>query len=253
MEQIPFEKNTMNDDNWEKDLKTIKEKLIEYPEDGYLWLEYGDFLHDECDNPAKTVRAYRNAARLLEDKDLRLRLGVAYDRAGQTEKGILTIKESLDENPRANGYCILADVYLKNNMFMEAQSACEKAIEMDPHFEEAYYLMGEALKLESPERAIECYRKAIEFDPAYQLSWHALGRELAGRMESIEEGIEALRIAVELDPQDGWAQITLANALWRKGQIHEADEWYKSAIEVYPDYPEFRKWYNQFLKSQKQE
>ena len=241
----------MNDDNWYQKLKTIKNKLEKFPNDGYLWLEYGDFLHEECDDPLKTIYAYKKAGELLKNKDIRLRLGVAYDRAGQSEKGILIIKESLDKNPRANGYCILADVYLKNNMYKEAKWACEKAIKLEPDFEEAYYLFGEALKPESSEKAIEYYRKAIKLDSNYQLAWQALGRELTAKEDTIDEGIKSLKRAIELDPEDGWAQIYLANALWRTGKIQEADKWYKSAIKIYPEFAQLRKWYNEFLVSVK--
>jgi tetratricopeptide (TPR) repeat protein len=238
--------NNISDGTWGKKLK---DRLNDFPENGELWIEYGDFLLDECDNPLKTIEAYEKAADLLKGKDVRLRLGLAYDRAGQPEKGISIIIESLNDNARSNGYCILADIYLKNDMFKKAQSACKKALEIDSNFEEAYYLLGEALKRESPEKAIECFRKALDLDPKYQLSWQALGRVLAGTKEGIREGITALRKAIELDPDDGWAQIYLANALWKIGDIKEAEKWYKSAIEIYPELPELRKWYEQFLNS----
>jgi len=236
-------------EHWGETLDRLKIKLKKDPNNGLLWLEYADFLDQECDNPKRTIEAYRKAQRLLPNKDLRLKLGSAYDSAGYTSKGISIIEEFIQDSPSPPGYCILANIYIKNDMFQEAISTCKKALEIDPNFEEAYYLLGEAIKDKSYEKAIEYYRKAIDLDNEYQLAWQALGRELIANKKSINEGIVALRKAIEIDPEDGWATIFLANALWRIGEIAEADKQYQLAVMTFPDYPKFRKLYKEFLQN----
>lgn len=235
-------------DNWKDKLKGFKKKLEDDPNDGKLWYEYGAFLEEECDNPERTIYAFEKAQKLLPSMDFRLRIGAAYASAGNLEKGILLIKQNLNESPDAAGYCILADVYLNNDMCLEATDACKKALEINPNYEEAYYLYGESVKNGSREQAIRHYKKAIKIDKNYQLAWQALGRELVVKTESIEEGLSALKIAIELDAEDGWAKIYMANALWRIGDVDKADKYYREAISTFPDYPEFRKWYKEFLK-----
>lgn len=226
----------------------IERKLKTDPYNGYLWLDYGDILLDEYDEPLATVTAYKNAQKYLPDKDMRLKIGVALNRAGKSSEGIKIIKESLKENPRANGYCILADIYISNSMNDLAILECDKALQIDPNYEEAFYLKGESLKFDCPQKSIKYYKKAISIDNEYQLSWFALGREMIATEEGLEEGIKALMRAIELDPHDGWAQIFLANAYWKIGNIILAEKWYKLAIKTYPDFDVFQKMYNQFLK-----
>ena len=236
-------------DQWKERLERLKIELKRDPDNGLLWLEYADFLDQECDNPTKTIEAYKNAQRLLPDKDLRLKLGSAYDSAGYTAEGISMIKECIQDKPSPPGYCILANVYIKNDMFLEAISLCKSALNIDQNYEEAYYLLGEATKHKSSEEAIKYYRKAIDLDNEYQLAWQALGRELIANKKSINEGIVALRKAIEIDPEDGWAVIFLANALWRIGKIAEADKQFQLAVRTFPDYPKFREFYKEFIQN----
>jgi tetratricopeptide (TPR) repeat protein len=237
----------MNTGKWEGKLEDLQKRLQQNPNDGLLWLAYAEFLDEECDNPKKACHAFERAQQLLPDVDLRLRIGAGYDKAGEFERGVALIQESLKETPRPSGYCVLADVFLRNDMYYEAIHACQKALELNQDYEEAYYLLGEAVRHSSRERAIQYYRQAIMRDPDYQLAWQALGRELVAGKDTIEDGILALRRAIELNPEDGWARIFLANALARLGRNDEADESYKAAIAAFPEYLAFRTWYAEFL------
>lgn len=235
------------DTELKKKLDEFQSKLKQDPNNGLLWYEYGNFLDEEFDSPDKTVHALEKAQELLPNVDLRPRIGESYDRAGEFEKAISIIQESINQNPQSSAYCMLANVYIRNDMYNYAVSACEKALELDPYYEEAYYLLGNAVRHNARERAIQYYRDAIRLDPEYQLAWQALGRELIAQKSTIEEGILALRKAIALNSEDGWAWIFLANALARKGNNAEADKAYREAIAAFPDYPDFRRWYDQFL------
>jgi tetratricopeptide (TPR) repeat protein len=238
----------------ENDIKNIdyyRDRLKNDNKNGFLWMDYADFLDENCSEPEKIVAAYRKAQELLPSKDLRLRLGLALSKAGQSVEAIKIMKESLAESPRSYGYCMLSSVYINCAQNDNAISACNTAIALDPDYEEAYYLLGEALKDKSSHESIKYYRKAVQLDPGYQLAWQSLGIALIEKDVTIEEGISALRKAIELSPDDSWSQIYLANALWRNGNIEEADMWYQSAISINPDSSEFRKWYDEFLGREK--
>lgn len=229
-------------------LEEFENLLIKQPNKGILWLDYGDFLETHFDCPFEVVEAYKKAAIFLPGKDLRLRLGVAYSNVGQIEKGINLIEQSLSENPRSHGYCMLAFILIQESRLIDARTMCKKAIKLDPLFEESYYLLGETFRGKSCERAIENYQRAISLDPNYQLAWQALGRELV-RKKKIREGILALSKALEIDPEDGWARIYLANAYWRIGEHQKAKQNYEKAISENPHDKNFSKWYDEFKKS----
>lgn len=227
-------------------LANYREKLLNEPKCAVLWIEYGDFVDNEYDMPDEVVRAYENAARLLPNKDLRLRLGGAYIIAGKPDVGLSLIKDSVSENPRAHGFCFLADAYLQLEDYESAKQAAEQAIIEDVDFEEGYYLLGEATRRFSRTDAIGCFRKAIQLDYTYALAWQALGRELAADDDTIHEAVTALRRAIELDPEDGWAMAFLADALGRIGRTGEADNWYRRAISAFPGYEEMKRRYAEF-------
>ncbi len=232
-------------------LKQFQSQLQQNPENWRLWKDYGDFLDEEYIGVEhKILQAYQKVAQLNPKADFRVVLGRACVRVGEIEKGLGMIQQSIDDNPRVDAYCILADVLMCSlDRYAEARAACEKAIECEPDFEEAWYLLGEATKDESRYEAILHYRYAIELDPNYQLAWQALGRELLFDREFVES-IDALKKAIELDPEDGWAMIFLANALAKTGQFDEADRWYQAAIKAFPDYDQFKEWYSEFLRQQ---
>ena len=232
-----------------RQLKYYQAQIRQDPDNGILWLEYGNFLDREfIDIDNKVIEAYQKAVQLLPKTDLRPKLGSIYVRFGDAEKGFQLIQESIAENPRVTtSYCYLADALIHEERYAEACTACEKAIECEPDFEEAHYLLGDAVRHESHEESIRHFQRAVELDPDYQLAWQALGREYLST-EDYSDSIQACKKAIELDPEDGWAMIFLANAFARTGSLDEADKWYRAAIKAFPDYDTFKKWYAEFQR-----
>jgi len=241
----------MSENPWNEKLDDFRSRLEREPDNGLLWIEYGDFVREQNENPEKVIYAYERARDLLPNNDMRLRLGAAYAEAERFEEGVSLIKESLAEHPRSHGFCKLADVYFQYYMYADAKDACEKAIELDDAFEEAYYLMGKAVRHESHEQAIRYFKEAISRDHEYHLAWRALGSSLAADDTKLQEAIEALRQAITLDPEDGWSKVYLANIFWRMDKYDDADRWYREAIDTYPDLDDVKRWYQEFLDERK--
>jgi tetratricopeptide (TPR) repeat protein len=242
--------STKTDSHWQKTLQDLRDGVKTYPQSGKRWLTYADFLHDECDDAKETVRAYEKASELLPSMDLRLRLGAACVDAGEVERGLSLIKSSLAETPRAHGYCILANAYLKCERDLEAEQACRQAIRLEEENEEAHFLYAEAVRKRSRSDAIRYYRIAVQLDPQYQVAWSALGREMIADATSRREGVRCLGRAIELNPNDGWSRVYMANALWRLGDSERAESEYKAAIKAFPAYADVYVWYAEFLESQ---
>lgn len=239
----------MNRNSLKKRFDLFRRDLKRSPRDGLLWFRYGRFIDEECDNTVEAVRAFEMARRYLPGKDLRLRLGSAYVKDGQARRGIALIRESLLDRPRAHGYSFLADSYIQLGKFKQAQAACRKALELEPDYEEAFYLMGEAIWPTSREKAIPYFREAIARDKNYQAAWQALGSVLVGDDAARAEGIAALKKALRLKHDDVWARIYLANAYWSLRRYTEAEEQYRASIRISPEFSDVRKWYADFLRS----
>lgn len=226
------------------------ERLVrEHPTSGEAWLEYAWLLDHECHNPRSASRAYEEAQRLLPDRgDIGLLRGSALVEAGEIKQGLTLIIERLKISPSSHAYCILAKVMLDRGKALTATRLLQKAILLDPDFEESYYLMGRALCDASKRReAIDYFREAVKRDESYQIAWQQLGVSLIREEKSRGEGIKALHRAVALDPEDPWSLLYLGIALWQEGRIREAVPFYRRAHELCPADPDFRRWYDEIL------
>jgi tetratricopeptide (TPR) repeat protein len=237
----------MTDEEFHNQFERLKRATEEHPQDGQAWSAFGDFLCNESQNPCLAVRAYERAQELLPHQDMRLRLGRAYTLVGKAEEGIALIEACAEQHRSPEGYCFLSDAYARNGRRAEAEEAARAAIRADPAFEEGYYLLGEALKDHDRAAAINAYRTAISLDGNYALAWQALGREL-GSCGDKEGSVRALKKAVELDSTDVWSHVLLANVLWTGGHIREADQEYRIALRLAPEWEDIRRWHAEFLE-----
>jgi len=124
------------------------------------------------------------------------------------------------------------------NIFDEAEKAYRRAIEIDPEYTPAWFYLGILLKDEFNrlEEAEEAYRQAIGIDPEYALAWNNLGFLLTDKLNRHEEAEKAYRRAIEIDPEFIFALGNLGNLLTNKLNRHEeAEEAYRRVIEIDPE------------------
>jgi tetratricopeptide (TPR) repeat protein len=249
-------KHHLSGEAWQARVEEFRRLVTERPNDGDLWLRYAQFLEQECDNPRLVVTAYENVQRLLPYLDCRPNLGSALVEVGRTDEGLTLLRQSIQEEPNAPKFGLLAAALLRIGEVAQARVQAEKAIELEPGFEEPHYLFGESLRRDPtlpPDvkwtRAAAAFREAVRLDPNYRLAWQKLGFVLCNEPETIPEGIEALQRARALGPTDGWTHIYLANAYWQSGDLERARESYLAAIAAEPDSTVFQNAYNEFLDS----
>lgn len=142
--------------------------------------------------------------------------------------------KSLDLNKGARTYTLLGVTQLEMGLIEEARESFYKAIKIDPAYEEAYYNLGFTYR-EEPSEAIKLFEKAIDLDPGYSIAHRELGWYLRHLMK-LPEALYHLNRAIELDGTDGWSYIYLGNTLWADNDLVSAEETFKKAIEVWPEY-----------------
>ena len=114
----------------------------------------------------------------------------------------------------------------------------QKATELEPRMEAAFYFLGNTYALsEQYEKAFDAYRRAIELNPNHAPYYKRMVL-IAEKLANSEEVIRCLQEVVRLDPDDVVSQLNLAKALSKKGRFQEAIEQLQAAIKKAPDYKE---------------
>ncbi len=92
-------------------------------------------------------------------------------------------------------------------MAVKAEAAIRKAVELDPGYANAWYVLGKLLKnhLNRYEESEAAYRKAIELDEKDAYPWNGLGNLFQDHLNRYEESEAAYRKAIELDEKNAYA------------------------------------------------
>ncbi len=112
----------------------------------------------------------------------------------------------------------------------EAASHFNKALEINPQFDQALHNSGMMLvQQRKPQEAIEQFSKAVEINPNFLEAYNKLGAALAetGRLD---EAAVALSKALEINPRHPTAHANMALVLERQGKLDEAVTHYSEAL-----------------------
>jgi TolB-like protein len=125
-------------------------------------------------------------------------------------------------------------------VFVDAESAARRALELDPRSSEAEVALGRLAELswlasgrERREEAGEHFRRALELDPRSTLALYWLGR-----YEMPTDPARAIALfehAIEQDPLELMAASSRALALLQAGRSDEARTEYERVLGIYPD------------------
>jgi len=122
---------------------------------------------------------------------------ISLDKPNETEK-YRRVKVDTSGND-ASTYLSRGNKNLPN--YQEAIKNYDKAIELDPKFESAYYMRGVAYcGLHNYREAIKHYNKAIELDPENPL-YYSVRAWAYGHVGNYEEAMKDCNKAIELDPK----------------------------------------------------
>ncbi|MEG4456549.1 tetratricopeptide repeat protein [Microcoleus sp. N9_A1] len=117
-----------------------------------------------------------------------------------------------------------------------AIAACEKALEIDPKYVDAWNGLGDTLNdLGRNSDAIAAFETALKIDPRYHYAWNGLGWVL-NDLGRNSDAIAAFKKALKIDPKYHYAWNGLGWALNDLGHYSEAIGAYEKALEINPKY-----------------
>jgi DNA-binding transcriptional MerR regulator len=149
--------------------------------------------------------------------------------AGAAPPGLTVEMESVDELLER------ATWLEEEERYDEAARAYRRAIVRAPDRTEAYYNLGNVLRMTGrAEAAEELYRLALAVDPENELAWYNLAdvQEEVGREA---EAIESLRRAIDAEPTFADAHFNLASVLEAGGDIVAAREHWRAYVSLDPN------------------
>src|SRR5690606_22369586 len=116
----------------------------------------------------------------------------------------------------------------------EAAAVCRRAIVADPRRAEAYFNLGNILRMMDRARAAEeMYRMAVALEPTNSLALYNLA-DILEEFEEYGEAIEALGEAVRLDPTFADAHFNLATCLEQAGRRADAAVHWRAYLRLDP-------------------
>jgi tetratricopeptide (TPR) repeat protein len=121
--------------------------------------------------------------------------------------------------------------------YVEAISAFDEAIEIDPQYAAALCYKSFTLnELGKHDEATSPYDKAIEIDPQYvAAAWENKGNDLE-QSKRYDDALEAYNRAIDLDPKDARTWFGKGYVLSKQAELNESMKAYDKAIEIDPEY-----------------
>ena len=113
----------------------------------------------------------------------------------------------------------------------------KRVLELQPSFHSARRDLAMAyMEIGDVENATNHLIEVLRLDPKDAWSWVVLGNLYVREKGDPETGEKFLRKALELKPDDAWALNSLAAGYQKKGQNHEAIEYFDKATEANPQF-----------------
>jgi predicted O-linked N-acetylglucosamine transferase (SPINDLY family) len=126
--------------------------------------------------------------------------------------------------------------HFQAGQFSEAESICQKLLQITPNHPEALYLLGLiAYDAKAYETAFNHVTQAKRINPSNPFYPNLLGSILC-EQDKLDEAVTAHRLAISLKPDFAEALHNLGNAYQKQDKLNEAIASYQKAISIKPNY-----------------
>ena len=164
-------------------------------------------------------------------------VGLAYQAQNQPEKALAWFQKAVDLDPDYDeAYSNVGGILVNLGRVADAVPYLERAIAINPESHVAFSNLGSAMKrLNRLDEAIACYRKSISLYPDYETAHNNLGAVLTEKGD-FEGAVGHLQRAIQINPNYHEPYSNLGLAMMQEGRIKEAIACYRKALALKPDY-----------------
>ena len=240
------DRGEMNEElqKYEKELEKLNKKM-----------EYAKTIGDatrrfqEMEQIKKSIdEVFHSKIKLLVEQGVQLANNRKFDDSFKNFEAAITINESIKSPEYKNRIAIKyeykmkliekAQLEIENQNYDTAIDDCNKALELDSTFLDAYFYIGVIHhKKYDYETAINYFKKSIDLNPKFAKSWNHMGLSYE-KLDQYDVAINSYKKAGEYEPYYALAHYNLANAYKHENQFDNAIKSYKKATEIDPDYAE---------------
>ncbi len=227
---------------YEKELEKLNKKM-----DYVTSIDDPNRRFQEMEQIKKSIdEVFHSKIKLLVEQGVQLADNKNFEDSFKNFEAAITINESIKSPEFKNRIAIKYEFKLKligkakleieKRSYDIAIKDCNKAIELDNTYIDAYYYIGIANnEKEDYNTAIKYFKKSIDLKSNYAKSWNYMGFSYA-KLGQFDKAIDSYKKAVGFEPIYALAHYNLANAYKLEKQLDNAIESYKKATEIEPNY-----------------
>ncbi|MFX1446774.1 MAG: tetratricopeptide repeat protein [Promethearchaeota archaeon] len=227
---------------YEKELEKLNKKM-----------DYAKTIGDpkrrfkEMDEIKKSIdEVFYNKIKLLVEEGVQSADNKNFEDSFKNFEAAITINESIKSPEFKNLIAIKYEYKLKliekaqleigKRNYDIAIEDCNKAIDLDNTFIDAYYHIGIANnEKQDYNTAISYFKKSIDLSSNFAKSWNHMGYSYE-KLNQFERAIDSYKKAIEFEPNYALAHYNLANAFKHEKQFDNAIASYKKATEIDSNY-----------------
>lgn len=149
--------------------------------------------------------------------------GIAFGALRRYKEEIASYDKAIDINPDLEGaWYNRGNTLVLNEQYTEALDSYDKVITLNPNNSDAWHKRGEMLsKLNEYAEAVASYDKAIAINPNFAKLWYGRGKAL-DELRRYEEAVISYDKAIAINPDFEWAWDRRGIALSRLNRFQEA-------------------------------
>ncbi len=227
---------------YEKELEKLNKKM-----DYAKTIGDPDRRFQEMEQIKKSIdEVFHSKIKLLVEEGVQLADSKNFENSFKNFEAAITINESIKSPEFKNRIAIKyeykqklidkAHLEIENQNYDVAIDDCNKAIELDSTYIDAYYYIGITNNEKHDyDTAISYFKKSIDLNSNYAKSWNHMGFSYE-RLDEFDKAIESYQKAVGFEPNYALAHYNLANAYKHKKRFDKAIESYEKATKVDPNY-----------------
>ena len=205
---------------------------LEKKEVSLLFDLYNSGLFDKAESKATHLVKHHPKELILH-----IILGAIYATQGKLDQAIFSYKKALNINPHyAEAYNNIGNVLQQKKSFKDAEKNYEKAIRAKPDYAEAYYNYAILLTHNNkPEKAIEKYNKAILYNKNYFQAYYNIGI-LKLKQNNFLDAQKNFEKTININPDHYESYNSLGNLFKKQNNFKKAILFYNKSLSIKPDY-----------------